>query len=124
MFSKPRRVTTAIIAVTLTIVLAALSGCDYLKDDKSRVSDPEKASFQKMETSYYLNSDGTATLTGLQFSEDQTKLDISESIDGKTITKLDFSSNHFHYNIKEVVIEVVKDQIILQIYILIITIII
>lgn len=47
MFSKPRRVTTAITAVTLTLMLAALSGCDYLKDDKSRVSDPKKQAFRK-----------------------------------------------------------------------------
>ena len=101
MLAKPRCAVTALTAVVLALLLAALSGCKSSKD-KTRVSNPEDASFHKMETSYYLNSDGTATLTGLQFSEEQTTLDIPETIDGKTITKLDFSSNHFHYNIKEV----------------------
>ena len=105
MFLKTRRILTAAITIIIGFSLTVPSGCKLAKDEESsRTSSPDEAQFRKMQTDYYLNSDGNAALTGLESDKGQSTLEIPETIDGHTVTKLDFSSQYFHYNIKEIIV--------------------
>ena len=63
MLSTSRRKIIPAVAIILAFVALTLIGCQV--KNESRVSSPDQAAFKKMETEYYINSDGTATLTGL-----------------------------------------------------------